>query len=109
MASWTYATTDRGQQVRAVTIFEDHPIVRLLHRQTHRLVTELERVGSTPQQVVKYNDLIQHMAALPLNPWGGAEVDAWLSVLAAVRVVTWRDREITLNKTPLRELIAKWG
>lgn len=109
MAAWTYATTDKGRRVRAVTIFEDHPVVRLMRRQTHRLVTELERAGATPHQAVKYNDLVQHMAALPLNPWGGAEVDAWLSVLAAVRVVSWRDREITLNKAPLRDLIATWG
>jgi uncharacterized LabA/DUF88 family protein len=109
MAAWTHATNDRGQHVKAVTIFEDHPVVQLLRRQTHRLVTELARAGATPHQTVKYHDLIQHMAALPLSPWGGAEVDAWLSVLAAVRVVSWRDREITLNKTSLRELITKWG
>lgn len=109
MAAWTHATTDKGQRVRAVTIFEGHPVVQLLRRQTHRLVTELEKTGATHEYGVKYNDLIQHMAALPLNPWVAAEVDAWLSVLAAIRVVTWRDREIMLNKTSLRELIAKWG
>jgi hypothetical protein len=95
--------------VKAISVYKDHPVTEFMRRKSHRLVGELENAGATPRNSVKYDDFVQHMASLSLSPWGRADVDAWLSVLAAVRVLSWRERELTLNDTPLRWAIQKWA
>jgi NYN domain len=107
MAARTTAVTRDGRTVQAVTILSDHPVTEFLRKKLSLAVAELTDAGA--KSTVRYDDFVMRMAALPVNPWGGGEVDAWLSMLAAERVVTLRNREITLNDTPLHNEIARWA
>jgi hypothetical protein len=109
VATWTQATGTDGRRFRAISIFEDHPVSTFLRRRIALLVGQLVAVGARPSEPVQYNDFVQHMASLDVNPWSSVEVDAWLSLLAAERVTTWRSGDIFLNNTPLRKAIAAWA
>jgi hypothetical protein len=109
MAAWTQAVASDGRRVRGIVIFEDHPVVAFMRRRLSLLVEQLGLAGATSAHSVQYNDFVRRMTSLPLNPWSSAEVDAWLSLLAAERVVTWRSGDINLNKSSLQKAIAAWA
>jgi hypothetical protein len=109
LTTWTQATGSDGRHFRAISVFEDHPVTRFMRRRLSLLVAQLAAVGANTASPVQYNDFVRHMASLEVNPWSSAEVDAWLSLLAAERVTTWRSGDIFLNNTPLRKAIAEWA
>jgi hypothetical protein len=109
LATRTRAVLPDGRKVQAVTVLADHPLTVFLRKRLRLAVAELTAAGATPKVPVPYDVFAARMGALPVSPWADAEVDSWLSPLAAERVVTWRNREITLNNTPLGKEIAGWA
>ncbi len=109
VATWSQASGADGRRFRAISVFEQHPLATFLRQRTSRLVSELAGSGARANQAVQYNDFVRHMASLEVNPWSSAEVDAWLSLLAAERVTTWRSGDIFLNDNALRRAIAAWA
>jgi hypothetical protein len=109
VAAWTQAVTQDGRKVRAIAVFEDHPITRYTRRRCGALVRHLATAGASRTHSIQYNDFIQDMASLDVGPWGSADVDAWLSLLAAERVITLRSGDIWLNNPPLRKAMEEWA
>ncbi|MGH3203959.1 MAG: NYN domain-containing protein [Streptosporangiaceae bacterium] len=107
MAARTKAVLKDGRKVQAITVLADHPVTVFLRKRLHLAVTELTAAGA--KATVPYDVFAARMAALPVGPWASAEADSWLSLLAAERVVTWKNREITLNNTPLGKEIVGWA
>ena len=109
LATRTRAVLPDGRKVQAVSVLADHPVTVFLRKRLRLAAAELTAAGATPKVPVPYDVFAARMGALPVSPWADAEVDSWLSLLAAERVVTWRNREITLNNTPLGKEIAGWA
>jgi NYN domain-containing protein len=78
------------------TLNRSHPAVEKSHQAAIQVVRAFdERFGV---REVEEGPLLEHLA---LNPWTDSEARFWLGAMAAERNLTWRQRKVVINNTPL--------
>jgi NYN domain len=83
---------------RGYRLNTEHPLVRFARDAVTTIVIRLCKRGAWQAAPVRYLDFAQELTASPVS-WSAAEIDFWLGICAAERIVTWKQGQVWLNKS----------